>query len=87
LGDFQAAALDKKEEMMRLLTSVNEAMGDEASSNWRGTFEGLWGQVETRINAIEAENRIQITSPTNGGVLEGQKERIWKDTRTACGVR
>lgn len=76
LSDFQAAAaLDNKEEMMRLLTSINEAMGAESSSNWKLTFEMLWDQVAAVIETIAAENKIQITSPTNG-VLEAPKKHL-----------
>lgn len=76
LSDFQAAAaLDDKEEMMRLLTSINQAMGAQASSNWKRTFEIAWDQVAKQITAIAAENKIQITSPTNGGMLQDPKKK------------
>jgi hypothetical protein len=75
LSDFQSAtALDDKEEMRRLLASITEAMGAEASSNWMRTFELLWKEVPEKIDAIEEENKIQITSPTEGRVLEDQRE-------------
>ena len=50
-------------------------MGNEGSSNWKGTFEHLWEEVARQIATITAENKIQITSPTDGGVLEHPKEQ------------
>ncbi len=77
LSDFQAAAaLDNKEEMTRLFTSINDAMGAEANDNWRGTFESLWGQVAGQVDAIAAENIIQITSPIDDEELEEPKQHL-----------
>jgi hypothetical protein len=74
LSDFQSTRLGDKKEMLGLLTSVNDAMGKEAGDNWRRTFEELWDQVRKLVEDIIAENRIHITSPTDGGMLEDQRK-------------
>jgi TIR domain len=70
LSDFQAAPLENKDEMRRVLTSINEAMGDRANQNWRGTFNALWPQGEEKIHSLAELDRIQISCPTDGGILE-----------------
>jgi hypothetical protein len=72
LSQFQAAAaLDNEEEMLRLLTSLSEATGTEQADNWMRTFRGLWYQVTEQVDAIVAENKIEITSPKDNEDLEG----------------
>jgi hypothetical protein len=74
LSQFQAVALDKHEEMLRLLTGISEAAGTKPDSNWRRTFQGLWHQVTEQVDAIAAENKIEITSPKNDEDLEDPKK-------------
>jgi hypothetical protein len=54
LSQFQSAALDNKQDMLRLLKSINQASGDEArDENLLGrTFEGLWGQLDEGIKNL-----------------------------------
>jgi hypothetical protein len=71
LTDFQLALLENKEEMRRVLKSVNNAMDPgEANSVWEGTFESLWGELVNGINTLIIQNKIQITSPVSGNTLE-----------------
>jgi hypothetical protein len=70
LGDFQAAVLTNKEEMRRVLASMNETLGDGASRNWERTFDALWHQVEDKIKEFIEQDIIKIICPTEGAMLE-----------------
>ena len=69
LGDFQAAPLDNKVEMQRVLEQVNNAMGSQGNKNWRGTFDDLWGKVEEKIKSLDELDTIQIICPKEGSSL------------------
>jgi hypothetical protein len=69
LKDFQAASLDNKAQMRHVLTQINDVMADQGNSNWPGTFEVLWGEVEKKVKSLDELDKIQITSPKDGGVL------------------
>jgi hypothetical protein len=70
LRDFQLTTLVDKSDMHHVLKSINDAMvGAEPNTFWEGTFESLWRELEDGINTLVIQDRIQITSPTSGGVL------------------
>jgi hypothetical protein len=70
LSEFQAAVLDNKEDMRLALRSINESMGGEGNPNWERTFDGLWYRVEGKIKSILDQNKIQILSLIDGGILQ-----------------
>jgi hypothetical protein len=73
LKDFQAAApFDNKVEMQRVLEQIDVVMGDPGNKNWRGTFNGLWSMVGEKIKNLDDLDKIEITSPKDGGVLVEQ---------------
>src|SRR6516162_4741717 len=61
LKDFQAASLDNKAQMRHVLTQINDVMADQGNSNWPGTFEVLWGEVEKKVKSLDELDKIQIT--------------------------
>jgi len=73
LREFQLTILGNKEEMRRLLRSINGAMGAEANNVWERTFESLWGELADVINSLIIQDKIQITSLVSGGVLENPR--------------
>lgn len=70
LSAFQLAILGNKSEMLRVLKSINDVMGAEANKVLEGTFESLWGELADGINDLILQNKIQITSPGSGSMLE-----------------
>jgi hypothetical protein len=70
LHDFQLSTLANKKEMFGVLKSINDAMGVEANNVWERTFESLWNELENQIATLVIQDKIQITSPVSGGVLE-----------------
>jgi hypothetical protein len=76
LSEFQLAMLRDKQEMFRVLKSINNTMDAvEANNVWEGTFESLWGELAEQINTLIIQDKIQITFPVSGGVLEKPEPR------------
>jgi hypothetical protein len=73
LSDFQLATLNDKQEMLRVLKSINDAMGAYANNVWEGTFESLWSELAHEVDTLVMQDKIQITSPVSGGVLENPR--------------
>ena len=55
--------------MHRTLEQINDAMGSQGNKNWGGTFDDLLGKVEWKIKSLDDLDKIQITSPKDGGML------------------
>lgn len=72
LAQFQLAVLDQKDQMRGVLESINNTMDpNEKSSVWERAFEVNWSTLEAGIQTLVSQARIQIVSPTSGGMLEG----------------
>jgi hypothetical protein len=86
LADFQAAILGDKQEMLRVLKSINDASGAEATKNWERTFESLWDECKKMVDNLITQDKIQITVPINSGVLDDRQRDGEGFTYRVCGT-